>query len=54
MRHSQSTRGWQIVTLPGGGTLSLDGTAVTANQAVSKSDIDDDKLVFTPAANGSR
>ena len=44
----------KIATLPGAGTLALDGTAATANQAVSKADIDADKLVFTPAANATR
>ena len=40
-----------LVTLPGVGTLALDGTDVTAADVVSKADIDDSKLVFTPAAN---
>ena len=43
----------KIVTWPSAGTLALDGTAVTANQSVSKADIDAGKLVFTPAANGN-
>ena len=40
-----------VVTLPGAGTLALDGTDVTAADVVSKADIDDSKLVFTPAPN---
>ena len=42
-----------IVTLPASdkGTLKLDTTAVTAQQSVSKADLDADKLTFTPAAN---
>ena len=43
----------KIVTWPSAGTLALDGTPVTANQSVSKADIDAGKLVFTPAANGN-
>ena len=42
-----------LVTLPGVGTLALDGTDVTAADVVSKADIDDSKLVFTPAPNGN-
>ena len=44
-----------IVTLPASdkGTLKLDTTAVTAQQSVSKADLDADKLTFTPAANGN-
>ena len=41
------------MTLPGAGTLALDGTNVTANQEVTKADIDDDDLVFTPAADAT-
>ena len=40
-----------VVTLPTVGTLALDGTDVTAADVVSKADIDDSKLVFTPAPN---
>ena len=45
----------KIVTLPASdkGTLKLDTTAVTAQQSVSKADLDADKLTFTPAANGN-
>ena len=45
--------GVEVVTLPSDGTLTLDGTDVTLNQDVTESDIDDDKLVFTPAANAN-
>ena len=41
----------RVVTLPVAGALGLDGTAVTAGQAVGAEDIG--KLVFTPAANGN-
>ena len=45
----------EITTLPGAGTLSDNGLAVTAGQFVSVSDISAGKLVFTPAiyAHGS-
>ena len=43
----------EVVTLPSDGTLTLDGTDVTVNQDVTESDIDADKLVFTPAANAN-
>ena len=43
----------KIVTWPSAGTLALDGTAVTANQSVSKADLDAGRLVFTPSANGN-
>ena len=43
----------KMVTLPAAGTLTLDGTAVTANQSVSKADLDAGKLVFTPAENAN-
>jgi myo-inositol-hexaphosphate 3-phosphohydrolase len=39
----------KISSLPGNGTLKLDGTAVTANQEIVVADIA--KLVFTPTAN---
>ena len=44
-----------ITTLESAGDLDLDGTDVTANQVVTKADIDASKLTFTPAenANGS-
>ena len=41
----------KIVTLPGLGTLALDGTAVMQNDAVDWDDIEDDKLTFRPALN---
>ena len=44
----------RIVTLPGVGRLALDGTAVVANDAVTKTDIDDDKLTFRPAQRCAR
>ena len=43
----------KIVTLPAVGTLALDGTAVIVDQVVTKADIDDDKLTFTPVAGAS-
>jgi hypothetical protein len=43
----------KIATLPGAGTLTDNGTNVTAGQYVSASDIAGGKLVFTPAANAS-
>ena len=43
----------EVVTLPLAGTLTLDGNAVTTTQDVTESDIDADKLVFTPAANAN-
>ena len=43
----------KIITLPGAGTLDLDGTAVTANQEVTKSAIDDGDLTFTPVTGAS-
>ncbi len=42
----------EITTLPGAGTLSDNGVAVTAGQFVSVTDINAGKLVFTPGANG--
>ena len=38
----------RIVTLPGKGSLTLDGVGVTADQVVARADIDDGGLVFTP------
>ena len=38
-----------IVTLPMAGTLALDGTAVMADDVVTKAQIDADMLTFTPA-----
>ena len=45
----------KIVTVETAGDLELDGTDVTANQEVTKANLDDDKLIFTPAtdANGA-
>ena len=43
----------KIVTLPSVGSLTHDGNAVTANQVVTKADIDANKLVFTPVANAN-
>ena len=43
----------KIATPPSEGTLKLDTTAVTAGVSVTKADLDADKLVFTPAANGN-
>ena len=44
------------MTLPASdkGTLALDGTAVTADQVVTRADIDDGELIYTPPldANG--
>ena len=43
----------KIVTLPGLGTLALDGTAVMQNDVVAWDDIEDDKLTFTPVTGAS-
>ena len=43
----------KIVTLPSKGALELDDTVVTAGASVTKAELDADKLVFTPAANGN-
>ncbi|MGI9276596.1 MAG: beta strand repeat-containing protein, partial [Endozoicomonas sp.] len=40
-----------ISSLPGAGSLALNGVVVTANQVISKASIDANQLVFTPAAN---
>ena len=40
-----------IVTPPAAGTLALDGTAVLADDVVTKAQIDGDMLTFTPALN---
>ena len=42
----------KIVTLPTAGTLALNDTEVTANQEITKTQLDADQLVFTPATNG--
>ena len=41
----------KVTTLESAGDLELDGTDVTANQVITKADIDANKLTFTPAAN---
>jgi hypothetical protein len=41
----------KVTTLPGSGTLKLNGVAVTAGQFVSATDLAANKLKFTPAAN---
>jgi hypothetical protein len=43
----------QITALPSTGTLSLNGVAVTANQAITKADIDAGKLTFRGAIDAS-
>src|SRR5262249_54808896 len=43
----------EITTLPGAGTLTDNGIAVSAGQFVSVSDINAGLLVFTPAANAN-
>ena len=45
----------KITSLPasGKGSVTLDGSAVTAGQMVSRADIDADKLVYTPPANAN-
>ncbi|WP_230182822.1 Ig-like domain-containing protein [Aquabacterium sp. CECT 9606] len=43
----------RITTLPGAGTLSLNGVAVTAGQMISVSNFHSGLLKFTPAANAS-
>ena len=43
----------KIVTVPTPGELALDGTAVLADAVVTKADIDDGKLIFTPVAGAS-
>jgi T1SS-143 domain-containing protein len=42
-----------ISTLPGAGTLTNNGVAVTAGSLVSIADINAGRLLFTPAANGN-
>ncbi|ALM83284.1 retention module-containing protein [Bordetella sp. N] len=41
-----------ITGLPGSGSLTLNGSAVTAGQSVSAADIAAGKLIYTPAAGG--
>ena len=43
----------EILTLPALGALALDGTAVTADQSVTKDQLDASNLVYTPVANAS-
>jgi uncharacterized repeat protein (TIGR01451 family) len=43
----------QITTLPAAGTLTLNGTAVTANQLISAADLGGGLLTFAPADNTS-
>ena len=43
----------KIVTVETAGDLELDGTDVTANQEVTKAELEDDKLIFTPATDAS-
>ena len=43
----------KITTLESAGDLELDGTDVTANQVITKADIDANKLTFEPAANAN-
>ncbi len=45
--------GVSITSLPGAGSLSLSGAAVTTGQFIRFADIDAGNLVFTPAAQGS-
>ncbi|MDI1258673.1 Ig-like domain-containing protein [Aquabacterium sp.] len=45
--------GVKITTLPGAGTLTLNGVAVTAGQVISAANINSGLLVFTPAANAN-
>ena len=51
--HGQSLQSVRIITLPasGKGTLTLGGTAVTADQSVARSDIDGGRLKYTPPAD---
>ena len=43
--------GVTITTLESAGALKLDGVDVTLDKGVTRTEIDADKLVFTPAAN---
>jgi trimeric autotransporter adhesin len=43
----------KITTIPGAGSLTLNGVAVTAGQSITKADIDAGKLKFAPAANAN-
>ena len=50
---SDTLASMKIVTLPSKGALELEDTAVAAGASVTKAELDVDKLVFTPAANGN-
>ena len=50
---ADSFAGVLVTSLPGAGTLTNDGNAVSAGQVISAADIADGKLVFTPAADGN-
>ena len=43
----------KVTALPTLGSLTLDGATVDADDSITKADIDDSKLVFTPAANAN-
>ena len=43
----------RIETLPGAGELKLDDAAAVVDQVVTRADIDDNKLTFTPVAGAS-
>ena len=43
----------KVTALPTLGSLTLDGTAVDADDSITKADIDASKLVFTPVANAN-
>ena len=43
----------ELLTLPALGALTLSSTAVTADQSVTKDQLDASNLVYTPVANGS-
>ena len=43
----------KVVSPPMAGSLTLDGTTVTANKVVTKTQLDDGELVFTPVANAN-
>ena len=45
--------GVQIVTLPAAGTLELDGSALSAGDNVTRDQLDDRSLTFTPASGDS-
>ncbi len=43
----------KVTTLPGAGTLKLNGTAVTAGDFVTVTDLNANKLTFEPVANAN-